>query len=279
MMETLELLYLPYLACLLMAAMLGYLGIHVLKREVIFIDIALAQMVAVGAIAAHMLFHVHGDSPAAYGCAFAFALLAAGFYAVVRRKVTQIPLEAVIGVSYAIAAAAALFLVGVAPGGHTHVQHMLAGSILWVEWADLGWCAAVFAAAGLGFLVLRRPFRTISDDYDGAVRDGMRVVVWDFAFYALVGLVITFAVRIAGVVLVFCFLIMPATTSALFSSRWGTRMILTWVTAGLASAAGLLFAHQLDFSIGPSVAAALGATLALSSCARALFRKGEGYTG
>ena len=138
----------------------------------------------------------------------------ATFFAVVRRRVTQIPLEAVIGVSYAIAAAAALFLVGVAPGGHVHIQEMLAGSILWATWGDVLWSTVVFAAVGLCFYLFRRPFRAISENYKEAIARGYNTLGWDFVFYAMVGVVITVAVRIAGVVLVFTFLIIPATLSA-----------------------------------------------------------------
>ena len=268
MMHFFQLFGLPFLACLTMTAILSYLGVHVLKREVIFIDIALAQMAAVGTIAAHMAIGAHGGSPVAYACAFAASFVAAAFYSVVRRRVTQIPLEAIIGVSYAIAAAAALFLVGVAPGGHIHVHEMLAGSILWTTWADILLCALVFSAVGLCFFLFREPFRRISDDYEKALREGLKVVWWDFLFYVLLGIVITLAVRIAGVVVVFTFLIIPATVSALFSARWGIRLVISWGTGASASMAGLLFADRLDFSVGPAVALFLGAALVLATTYR-----------
>ena len=164
MLDFIQLFSEPFLVCLTMIAILGYLGIHVLQREVIFIDIALAQVAAVGAIFAHIVFEVHGNSLASYIWAFGFTLAASLFYSVVRRRVKQIPLEAVIGVSYAIAAAAALFLVGIAPGGHIHVQQMLAGSILWATGRDLLSCVFVFSAVGLCFYLFRQPFKKISDD-------------------------------------------------------------------------------------------------------------------
>ena len=186
-------------------------------------------------------------------------------------RVLQISQEAIIGVSYAIAAAAALFLIGIAPGGHVHTQHMLAGSILWASWTDLLVCALVFAAVGICFYALRRPFQRISSDYDGAVRDGMRVVGWDFLFYALLGVVITFAVRIGGVVVVFAFLIIPATLSAIFTAHLGRRLLITWGAGTLGAALGLLFADRLDFSVGPAVALFLGVELALAG----LWRRGS----
>ncbi len=271
MSEMLSMLGAPFAACLAMTAILGFLGVHVLKREVIFIDIALAQIAAVGATAAHLAFAAHEGSPVGYACALGCVLLAAAFYALVRRKVTQISLEAVIGVSYAVAAAAALFMVGMTTQGHCHVHRMLAGSLLWTDWTDVLVLSVCFAAAGAALFAARRPLSRISDDYAGAVAAGMRVVPWDFLFYSLAGAVITVAVRLAGVVVVFGLLIMPAAASTALSSRWTGRLLGAWGLGAVACAAGLLFAYKFDFSVGPSVVLLLGATLALTACLRLLW--------
>ena len=163
MLPVIQILGLPFLACILMSSILGYLGMHVLKREVIFIDIALAQIAAVGSIAAHMAFEVHGDSLTAYLCSCGCVLLAAGFYAFVRNMVSQISLEAVIGISYAIAAAAVLFLVGIAPGGHVHIQHILSGSLLWTNWRQIITSLIVFSVIGCIFYLVKEPMKEISN--------------------------------------------------------------------------------------------------------------------
>ncbi len=261
MMGLISTLGLPLLACLLMTAVLGYLGLHVLKREVIFIDIAVAQIAALGAIAAHMSFHVHADSPLASICAFGATLIAALFFAVAKRKISTLPIEATIGITYAIVAAGTLFMIGKSTGSHTHIQQMLTGSLLWVDARDIGWAALAFAFAGLCFRGFRRPFQRISDNYENAARDGLNVVGWDFLFYALCGIVITVAVRLAGVVVIFCFLIIPATISALFSEKWGVRLVITWVAGTIGSLCGLAFCQSLDFSAGVSVALFLGLLL------------------
>ena len=173
-------------------------------------------------------------------------------------------MEAVIGVSYAIAAAAALFLVGVAPGGHIHVQQMLAGSILWATWKDFMLCVFVFSVVGCCFYLFRRPFKEISDSYENALRKGIKVVWWDLFFYALFGIVITLAVRIGGVVVIFALLIIPATVSALFSSSWGKRLVIGWAIGIGATIVGFLFADYFDFSIGSVISFFLGATLVLT---------------
>lgn len=269
MLRAIQTLGIPFLGCLTMIGILGYVGLHVLKREVIFIDIALAQIAAVGAILAHLVWGAHGDSFVAYACAFGGTLVAAVFYSLVRSRVVQIPLEAVIGVSYAIAAGGALFLIGIAPG-HVHVHRMLAGSILFTKWSHVVFSAAVFAVVGFFFWLLRKPFRQISDDYESAAQAGVKVAWWDFAFYALVGVAITQALRIGGVLVVFSLLIIPATISAVFSSGWGRRIGLVWAFGAVCSAVGLLFAYYLDFSVGPCVAMWLGVALVLaglSACA------------
>lgn len=264
-MNLVSMLELPLLACLLLSLVLGYLGLHVLKREVIFIDIAVAQIAALGALVAHLFLGVPGDSVQAVLFGMGATLFAALFFAVARRKARQLSIEAVIGITYAISAGATLFMIGKGAGGHTHVQEMLSGALLWVKEAELLWTSAVFAVVGACFGILRRPFQRISDGYEDAAAAGMRVIGWDFLFYALCGMVITLSVRLAGVVVVFCFLIIPATISSLFSSRWGVRLLIAWGAGAVSSAGGLLFSQWLDFSAGVCVALFLGIVLAVSS--------------
>lgn len=268
-MNIVSMLALPLVACLMMTVILSYLGLHVIKREVIFIDIAVAQVAALGAIIAHMQFHVHGDSLAALSCAIGATLLVALFFAAVRRYITQLPIEATIGITYALVAAGALFMIGKSSAGHTHIQEMLAGSLLWVDARALGWSALAFILAGIGFFLCRKPFQNISDNYESAVESGKSVILWDFLFYALCGIVITFAVRLAGVVVVFCFLIIPAALAALFAESWKIRLMIAWVVGAIASITGLLFCQYLDFSAGVSVALFLGVLLVVC----AIYRK------
>jgi zinc/manganese transport system permease protein len=261
MPQIIQILGLPFLACLLVGAILGYLGIHVLKREVIFIDIALAQIAAVGSIGAHLAFEAHGDSPLAYACSLGCVLVAAAFYAVIRGRIFQISLEAVIGISYALAAAAALFLVGIAPGGHIHIHHILSGSLLWTDWPQVIIASLVFALTGLAFWLIRKPLTEISNTYRNNSRKEAALIFWDFVFYLLLGVVITLSVQIGGVAVVFAYLIIPATIATLFSVRPIVKLAVIWVAGVLASLTGLLFAYYLDFSIGPAIALFLGIEL------------------
>lgn len=258
--DFLEMFGAPLVACIVMGSILSHLGAHVLKREVIFIDIAVAQVAAVGALAAHMIFDVEEGQLVSYLCSLACVLVMAAFYAVVRWKVQNISIEAVIGISYAITAAGAMFLVGI-EFGHAHAHEILAGSLLWVTWSDVTTATGVFLLAGLALLLFRRPLMAVSSSHSGPTASGLSVVWWDFVFYALLGVVITMAVRLSGVVTVFAMLIIPATTSALFFSGGIARLLLAWIVVAIASLAGLLASYHHDFSAGPAIALALGISL------------------
>jgi len=264
MSQLTQILLLPFLACIVMGTMLGYLGIHVLKREIIFIDIALAQVAAVGAIAAHFIFSAQPHSAMSFGCSMAVVVLAAAFYTAARHKIVQICIEAVIGISYAIAAAAALLLVGIIPGGHIHTQQILSGSLLWASRRDVVLSTVVFSAVGVCFYLFRKPLMRLSKNYRQGLAEGPGPALWDFVFYILLGVVITTAVRIAGIVVVFACLIIPATISVLFSRRLCVRMAIIFTAIAAGSIAGLLFAYYLDFSVGPAIAFSLGAELILA---------------
>ncbi|MBN2137590.1 MAG: metal ABC transporter permease [Sedimentisphaerales bacterium] len=264
MPQLIQILGLPFLACIIMGAMLSYLGIHVLKREVIFVDIAVAQIAAVGSIAAHLAFDVEEETLVAYAFSLGCVVLMAAFYAVVRAKIVQISIEAVIGISYAITAAAGLFLIGIAPG-HAHAHEMLAGNLLWVTWKQIVVSIAVFLGVGVGLAVFAGPLAAISESYRDTREHNLKTMAWDFLFYSLLGVVITLAVRITGVVVVFALLIIPATTSAIFSSRLGLRMIIALAAVTAATVLGLLFSYQFDFSVGPAVAMALGCLLTVAA--------------
>jgi zinc/manganese transport system permease protein len=260
MSDTIAILGVPFLACTLLSTMLGYLGIHVVKREIIFVDIAMAQIAAVGGIVAHLLFDVHDDSIAAFLCGMAMIGLAAAFFATARIRLPQVSLEAVIGVTYAVSAGIALFLVGIAPGGHMHIQALLSGNLLWSNRSDLLWMVAVFTPVIVVLYLARRPLSRLTDHHDPAAQ---RSLTWDVVFYLMLGMVIALAVRLAGIVVVFAYLVIPATLSLMFSLGWIGRVLVVWAVGILASGLGLWFAYQLDFSVGPSISLFLGLGLIL----------------
>ena len=265
MLQLIEIVGLPFLICVMMSSVLGYLGIHVLKREVIFVDIALAQVAAVGVIVSHLVFDVHGDSALSYICSMAAIFIMAVFYAFARTSIVQISIEAIIGISYAIAAAAALFLVGTRPGGHIHIQHILSGSLLWTSGRDVVTGAIAFSAVGFCLYLVRKPLMSLSESYRHTRSNGIKEIFWDLVFYLLVGLVITLSIQMGGLVLVFAYLIMPATISAVFASKFLIQLLIIWIAAVSASISGLLFAYYLDFSVGPAIALMLGIELIIAA--------------
>ncbi|MBN2104027.1 metal ABC transporter permease [bacterium] len=264
-------LFPPFVACLLMVLMFGYLGIHVLKREIIFIDIALAQIAAVGSTLAFVIWRVEEDHVLAYLTAFGFTVLASLFYAQAGKRIKQIPHEAIIGVSYAVAAAAALFMMALAAGGDVHLEHMLTGSILWAKWSDILVCAVAFVWIGLIHCIFYWRFIRLSESMERSDYHE-KSPWWDFLFYVTMGVVITISIRIAGVLVVFSLLIIPATFSALFATGWGDRLRIAYALGISATLAGLIFSYTLDFSCGPSVVTFLGIGLIIG----VVIRKKEG---
>jgi zinc/manganese transport system permease protein len=268
MLEVILFLLPPFVACVTILGLLGYLGMHVLKREIIFIDIALAQIAAVGATFAHVYLGTEESSVWAYLCAFAFTLLASLFFSQIDRRITRISHEAIIGVTYAIAAAAAIFILAMSAGGDVHMEHMLTGSILWARWSDIGTIAALFGCVGLFHFIFRKQFIRLSENFGSGAVLGGKAVWWDFLFYVSMGVVITFSVKIAGVLVIFAFLVIPATFSALFARSWGIRLLIAWCIGIFSVVSGLLLSYFLDFSTGPSVISMLGFALIVAALLR-----------
>jgi zinc/manganese transport system permease protein len=265
----LELLWLPLVACLLLTAVHVYLGLHVLARGVIFVDLALAQVAALGLTVAFLAGHAIG-SPAAYWYALLFALAGGLLFAVTRIRRAALPQEAVIGIVYAVSAAVAVLVVDRAPQGSEHIKQLLVGHILTVGGADIARLAAGYAVIGALHWLLRRPLLDISLDPDGAAARGRAVRAWDAFFYGSFALVVTSSVRIAGVLLVFAYLIVPASIAVLLVRSIRARLALGWAVGALASAAGLATAYLGDLPTGASIVATFGVSIAVVAIALGL---------
>src|SRR5882724_12806758 len=225
--DLLTLLWAPFLMCLVLTGIHAYLGVHVLAREVVFVDIALAQIAALGATAAFLLGH-EMDTWESYASGLSATILGALVLALTRSRRRHVSQEAVIGVVYAVSAAAAVLVADRAPHGAEQVKTMLVGNLLAVRPPEVAKVAILYASIGLFHWFCRRPFFLISTDPDAAYRDGWRVRLWDFLFYASFGVVVTSSVRIAGVLLVFSYLIVPALAGILLASRIGPRLAVGW---------------------------------------------------
>ena len=259
-----ELLALPFLACLVLTFMHVYLGLHVLARGVIFVDLALAQVAALGLTVALLAGHsLQGEG--AYGYALAFAIGGAVLFAVTRTRGGAVPQEAVIGIVYAVSAALAVIVLDRAPQGGEHIKQLLVGSILTVPAKDVAVLAGLYAAIGLVHWALRRPLLEVSLDPDGAARSGRALLFWDIFFYASFALVVTSSVRVAGVLLVFAYLVVPAAIASLFVRTVRARLVLAWALGAAVSAAGLWASWAWDFPTGATLVSAFGAAIALAA--------------
>jgi len=257
-----EIMLPSFCLCLLMVGMLSYLGIHVIKREIIFVDLALAQIAALGALIGFLL-GIPLHTQASYGFSLALTALAAAVFTLSRSRRSPVPQEAIIGLVYAIAAAVAIVLIDKAPHGAEHIKDVLTGSILWVKWQTVGTVAAVYAAVGLFHLIFHKLFLWITENPEEAEAQGVRVRLWDFLFYLTFGLVITVSVGSAGVLMVFVFLVAPAVMAVLLTDRLLYQVLFGWTLGFVATAGGLVLSYLGDLSSGPVVIGAYAVVLLL----------------
>ena len=269
MSDALALLALPFLAALCLVGIHAYFGIQVLRRNVIFVDLALAQIAALGATVAFMQGHP-ALSAATYAYSFGFTLFAALLLAFTRAWSGRIPQEALIGVIYVVAAAAALLLIDSAPQGAEHLKQILTGSILTVGWNDLALIAPLYLGVAFAHWLLRTrllpTLATVGPDWR-----------WEFVFYASLGLIVTSSVSLAGVLLVFSFLIIPAAIGMLYAERLSRQLLIGWSAGAAASAMGLAASYTWDLPTGAAMVCAFGVALALAGIAHPLIhgRKGR----
>jgi len=270
-----ELMLPPFVACMILVAMLSYLGLHVIAREVIFVDLSLAQMAALGSLSA-LLFHVAPESPTTYVFALLATAIGAVLFALTRTSghggtgKGQVPQEAFIGIVYVVASAAAVLVANKVPGGGEAVEKTLVGSLLWVTWPTIVKLAIAYAALGVFQFALRRRFLTISFHPEQAEAAGWKIRLWDFLFYLSFGVVITLAVPIAGVLMVFSFLVVPAVIANLFTADKRQLTIIAWSSGALASILGLWLSYTKDLPTGPLVVCMYGLLLIVAAVLRRL---------
>ena len=258
--DLLALMWVPFLMCLVLTGIHAYLGFHVIAREVVFVDIALAQIAALGATAA-FLFGFELETWQSYVSGLGFTVLGALVLALTRSRERHVSQEAVIGVVYAVSAAGAVLLADRSPHGAEHLRGMLVGSILSVRGSEVAEVAALYAAIGIFHWLCRRPFFLISTDSATAYREGWRVRGWDFLFYASFGVVVTSSVRIAGVLLVFSYLIVPALAGILFGHGIGARLLIGWAFGTTVSVLAMIASAAFDLPTGATVVCAFGIML------------------
>ena len=271
-MDTLTFLLPPLAASLILAGIHAYLGLHVVERGVIFVDLSLAQIAAFGSAVAILVPAIGGDphSTGGYWMSLAFTMVGAVVFSTVRGQRARIPQEAIIGICYAVASAATVVAMSKATSETEHLKDMLVGNILAVSWDEVGKTAVLYGAIGLFHYVFRKRFLAISFNHHDEATSSTRW--WDFLFYASFGFVVTSSVSIAGVLLVFSYLIVPSVGAMLYADTIGRRLAVGWAMGTVVSALGVYLSLLLDLPTGATIVCTFGAVLAVMALLRPLLR-------
>ena len=272
MIEQLPFLLWPFLALLCIAGIHVYLGLHVVEREVIFVDLSLAQLAVLGAAVA-TLWGLDPHDPPTYAVALSFTVLGAAVFSFTRSERGRVPQEAIIGIVYAVAAAATVLILNNAAHGAEHIRDVLVGQLLAVGPGDVLRLAVLYTVLGALHVAWRKKLLLISHDPVAAKAAGVNVKAWDFLFYVTFGLTVTASVELGGVLVVFSYLIVPSVTAVLFAERVRPRLAIGWAVAALASALGMLTSVWLGAPPGASVVCVFGALLVLAALVRPLVRR------
>jgi len=264
----------PFVASLILTGIHAYLGVHVVERGVIFVDLSLAQIAALGAAIAILLPITGGDphAPVVYWISLGFTFIGAAVFSTIRGQRARIPQEAIIGICYAVASAAAILAMSKATSESEHLKDMLVGNILAVSWNEVAKTAGLYGAIGVFHYIFRKKFLAISLDHEKAEAQGLSVRFWDFLFYASFGFVVTSSVAIAGVLLVFCYLIVPSVAAMLYAETVGRRLAIGWTMGTVVSALGVYLSLVLDLPTGATIVCTFGVALALMAALRPLIR-------
>ena len=268
MSDALSFLLLPFAASVAFVLIHAYLGVHVLRRNIVFADLALAQLSALGATVAF----ANGYSPtstAGFGYALLFTAIGAALLTLTRSLARFVSQEAFVGILYVVATAATILVVDRSPQGAEHVKKILLGSILTVGPAELATFAALYAAIGLLHWFVRRPLLAVSSEIQPVGRNMVAVSIWDFLFFVTFGVVVASSVTTAGVLLVFSFLIVPAVIGSIFSGKIHIVLAIAWCVGILASAGGLAGSYVLDLPTGAAMVLAFGLCLVFAGLTRA----------
>jgi zinc/manganese transport system permease protein len=265
----------PFVASLILTGIHAYLGVHVIERGVIFVDLSLAQIAALGAAIAILLPITGGDphAPVVYWISLCFTFIGAAVFSTVRGHRARIPQEAIIGICYAVASAGAILAMSKATSESEHLKDMLVGNILAVSWPEVAKTAGLYSAIGLFHYVFRKQFLAISLNHDAAEQTGLNVRWWDFLFYSSFGFVVTSSVSIAGVLLVFCYLIVPSVGAMLYADSVGKRLAIGWSMGVIVSAVGVYLSLVLDLPTGATIVCTFGAVLGIMAAVRPFLRR------
>jgi zinc/manganese transport system permease protein len=270
MLDTLTFMAPPIAASIIIVGMHSYLGIHVLKRGIIFVDLALAQIAALGTIVGLAL-GIAAQTPVSYILSLSFVFLGAVIFAATRPKEKNIPQEAIIGIVYGLSIAVAMAIADKLSAGGQHIKEILTGNLLWVNWTMIVRLALVYAVIAAFHIIFRHKFLMLTERYDRRGETEKVSRFWDFLFFVSFGIVISLSVPIAGVLLVFSFLMIPAAISGFFASGWNRRIGISWIAGVTGSLLGFFYSYTQNAPTGPAIICILGLFLLLTPAFRSVF--------
>lgn len=275
MSDALRFMLWPTVACLVLPGLLVYLGLHIIRREVIFVDLALAQVATLGTCVA-ILLHFDPHDWQSYAMSVGFTLIGAAVFSLTRTKAhTRVPQEALIGIIYVVAAAGGILLLNNSPHGNEELKQTMVGELLYLQNGEQVLKPFIlFVVIAVVHFVFRKKFLAISFEPARAEAEKLSVRGWDFLFYALFGIVVTTFVHIGGVLLVFSYLIVPAVCANFLARRLSALLAIGWIVATLSSVVGLYSSYKFDFPTGAAIVCVLGGFLVLTMIvARILSRR------
>lgn len=257
MIDNLIFLSAPIAICVLLAGILSYFGNHILSRGIIFIDIAIAQIAALGTMIGLLIGFAEG-SVLVQLISYVFTLIIISVFALTKFKKQIIPQEAIIGIIYGLGLGLALLLAEKIPGASNYITKTITGNILWVTWDIVFYCFLIFAGIAIIHIIFRKKFLQISNAHDGMPFSAGKVRLYELIFYITFGIAIVKAVPIAGIFLVFILLIAPTAAATLFTQNWKKRFIWSWIIGFIGSVTGIYISYSLDISNGPAIVCFLG---------------------
>jgi zinc/manganese transport system permease protein len=272
MFENLQFLAAPITACVILAGILSYFGNHILTRGIIFIDIALAQIAALGSMIGLLLGYAEASLSVEL-ISLLFTLIIIAIFALTKFEKQVIPQEAIIGIIYGLGLGIAMLLAEKIPGGSNYITKTITGNILWVTWNDIYQCTVVFLSIAFIHFFLRRHFIKISESRENLPYSINKVRMYELIFYLTFGIVVVRSVPIGGIFLIFVLLIAPTSIATLFSQRWAFRFLWSWIIGILGSIIGIYVSYEIDISNGPAIVCLLGITVFILAFVKLLSSK------
>jgi zinc/manganese transport system permease protein len=249
-MEVIELLAAPFVLAVLLVGIHAYLGLHVLEREVIFVDISLSQVAALGGAISLFFVNEKEGASLALGLSLSLCLLVAFALALLKRYEKSVSQEALIGMTYALSSGALILVADKLPHGAEHLKEALVGNILFVTWTQVLETFCIYFVIGILHWLFRKQFWQASRGEEG-------MFWWDFLFYFLFGIVITFSTRHAGVLVVFSILVAPAALATRYAAGLLPRLFLAWAVGTVGLLAAFLLSYELDLPSGAAIVCTL----------------------